>query len=164
MEGPRNMKFGQVIAFKNTKNLYESLFQFFVFLAIFRPFYPKKCDFWPIFTQKCEKMAKNTKNWKSEQYRFFVSLKAITWPNFMFLGPSNLDFYSKTWFWNIAILVKIRDFPWFWPNFGHIMRDKTPTRHSCGIFSLLPCVTHRITWENTLKPVRMTKTWWKLLF
>ena len=41
---------------------------------------------------------------------------------------------------------------------------KMPNRHFSGIFSLLPGVTHRIKWENILKPVRMTETWWKLFF
>ena len=69
------MKFGQVIAFRDTKNLYCSLFQFFVFLAIFRPFYPKKCDFWPIFTQKCEKWPKIQKIEKVTNTDFLYPLK-----------------------------------------------------------------------------------------
>ena len=100
----------------------------------------------------------------SDSLTFFVLLFSITGPNFMFLALFYQELNRKMCFWDIAILVKIRDFPWFWPNFGHKTRDKTPTRHFCGHFSLFSGVTHRITWENTYKPVRMTKMWQEFTF
>ena len=49
-------------------------------------------------------------------------------------------------------------------NFGNETCDKTPTPHFSGNFSMFPGVTHRIPWENTYKPVRMTKMWQKFTF
>ena len=95
---------------------------------------------------------------------FFVLFFSITGPNFMFLALFYQELNRKMCFWDIAILVKIRDFPWFLTNFGHKTRDKRPTRLFSRHFSLFSGVTHRITWENTSKPVRMTKIWWKFLF
>ena len=80
------MKFGQVIAFKDTKNLYESLFQFFEFLAIFWGFCSKKWEKFEFFDKNPLNWAKNRKNQKSEYNILFVLFLSTTWPNFMFLA------------------------------------------------------------------------------
>ena len=131
--------------------------------------------FWPFLAPRAakiqffghrggQKRPKKWKIWKSDSLTFFGLLFSITGPNFMFLALFYQELNRKMCFWDIAILVKIRDFPWFLTNFGHKTRDKTPTRHFSRHFSLFSGVTHRITWENTSKPVRMTKRWWKFLF
>ena len=136
------------------------VFSKFLFFGLFWPPGDQKMWFLP---RGGSKKAKKWKFWKSDSLTFFVSLFSITGPNFMFLALFYQELNRKMCFWDIAILVKIREFPLLWPSFGHIPRDKTPVRHFPGIFHLLN-VRHRITQENILKPVRMTETWWKFFF
>ena len=91
---------------------------------------------------------KNAKIWKSELIKFCLTSFQY-WSKFQLSSSFLAKLVLKMCFWDIANLVKIRDFPWFWPNFGHLPRDKTLTRHLSGNSSLLHSVTHKITWENT---------------
>ena len=84
-------------------------------------------------------------------FLFFVLLKAITWPVFMFLWHTTLDFYSKLWFWGIAILVKLRDF-------DPILTILSAIKCKSGIFWIFSLFSHGITWENTLKSENITRT------
>ena len=126
--------------------------------VIFLLFFVNLTYFWAqngsFFTQK-SKFGKIQRNvWNHP-------LGSLHIPNLGILGTLEVQ---KMSIWDIAIFVKIREFPWFWPKFSHITCDKTPTRHFSRTFSLLPGVTHRIKWENILKPVRMTETWSIFLF
>ena len=131
---PRMPKFGICNVPSRCSKRYLGFFLFLIFLWKMPHFVPKNRSNWQKTAKKLHFDPKNrpkNQNLEKSKITFGTTTRYITYTKFgysrHYRSPENVILRYRDF-------VKIREFPWFWPKFSNIPRDKTPTRHFPGFF------------------------------